>query len=160
VATIRPQNYDHETSTESVRFFVREGLKIARELGESPRIVTTLFGPPPWMTVQKANRGRDLDRRTIVELAKYMASWVLFLRERDGIDVSYVSINNEGDSAYRWNDEGLTTEARHDYNLYWPPELICEFIPILREVLDHNGLFHVGITPPCTTTIAPSPISV
>lgn len=81
-----------------------------------------------------------------------MVSWVLFLRENDGIQVDYISINNEGDSVYRWNDEGLTTEARHDYNLYWPPELIVEFIPILREVLDANGLHDVGITPGENTT--------
>jgi O-glycosyl hydrolase len=150
--TIDPANYDHQTSTESVRFFIREGLKLAAARGERPRVVTTLFGPPPWMTVQQVNRGRDLDRRYIVELAKYMVSWVLFLRENDGIEVDYISINNEGDSAYRWNEEGLTTEARHDYNLYWPPELIVEFIPILREVLDGNGLHEVGITPGENTT--------
>jgi hypothetical protein len=151
-ATIHQSNYDHETSTESVRFFIREGLKLAGARGEEPKIVTTLFGPPPWMTVQKVNRGRDLDHRYIVELAKYMASWVLFLRDNDGIEVNYISINNEGDSAYRWNEEGLTTEARHDYNLYWPPGLIVEFIPILREVLDANGLTGVGITPGENTT--------
>ncbi len=39
--------FDHATTTEWMRAFVREGLKRTRARGADLRIVTTLYGPPP-----------------------------------------------------------------------------------------------------------------
>ena len=45
--------FDHETTTRWMRYFVREGLKRNPNL----RVITTLYGPPPWATRQKYLRG-------------------------------------------------------------------------------------------------------
>lgn len=55
------QPFDHETTTRQMRYFVREGLKKTLADGREFQIITTLYGPPGWMTLQKTNCGRDLD---------------------------------------------------------------------------------------------------
>jgi len=59
--------FDHETTTEWMRYFVREGLKKTRARGDDLTIITTLYGPPPWATRQKFLRGRDLDPKRKVD---------------------------------------------------------------------------------------------
>ncbi len=142
-------NYDHETTTGWMRYFAKKGLELTRSRGSDLSIITTLYGPPGWMTKQKFVRGRDLDPEYRLELAKYFVSWVKFLREREGLPVKYISLHNEGEDYVRWPEDGSTAnwEEGHDYNMFWPRELVVEFIKLLRDVLDANGLKDVGVTP-------------
>ena len=86
--------FDHEKSTKYIRMFAREGYKKTRERGGDLKIITTLYGPPAWATLQKVVRGRDIDPTQKENLAKYMASWVKFLKEKDNLPVKYISIHN------------------------------------------------------------------
>ncbi|GAB6164136.1 hypothetical protein JCM19992_01360 [Thermostilla marina] len=144
--------FDHETTTRWMRYFVREGLERTRARGDDLTIITTLYGPPGWMTKQKFVRGRDLDPAMKEELAEYLAAWVSYLRKKEGFPVKYVSLHNEGEDKGRWPADGSTAgEERHDYNMYWPPEQVAEMIPIVRKTLDAFGLNDVGVTPGETT---------
>jgi len=141
--------FDHETTTRWMRYFVREGLKRTRARGEDLTIITTLYGPPAWATRQKFIRGRDLDPARKYDLARYMVDWVRYLREEEGLPVRFVSLNNEGEDWSRWPADGASGHVGtgHDYNLFWPPEQVVEFIKILRPMLDAAGLRDVGVTP-------------
>jgi O-glycosyl hydrolase len=141
--------YDHESTTENMRFFVREGLKATRARGADLSIITTLYGPPAYMTRQKVLRGRDLDPAHAGDLADYLVSWVRFLREDEGLPVDYVSLHNEGESWRRWPEDGGDGPGHlnHDYNLYWPPELVVDFLDRLPRRLREAGLGDVGVTP-------------
>ncbi|TWU32832.1 glycoside hydrolase [Novipirellula artificiosorum] len=140
-------SYDHESTTRNMRYFVKEGLKLTRQRGDDLQIITTLYGPPGFMTLQKANRGRDLDPKFKKELALYMIDWVKFLREEEQLPVKYLSLHNEGEDWHRWNHEGLTERRNHDYNLYWPVEQINEFLKFMPALLKEHGLDDVGMTP-------------
>ncbi len=146
-------NYDHRTTTKWMRYFVKEGLKRTRERGDDLKIITTLYGPPAWMTKQKLLRGRDLNPEYKYELAKYMIAWVKFLKEEEGLPVKYLSLHNEGEDWSRWPLDGShgNIGSGHDYNLYWPPEQVADFIKFMPEMLDKQGLTDVGLTPGETT---------
>ncbi|MBN2030025.1 hypothetical protein JW824_07230 [bacterium] len=145
--------FDHERSTEWMCYFVREGLKRARARGDSITIFTTLYGPPPWATKQQFLRGRDLDPDQKYNLAKYMIHWVKWLREVEHFPVKYISLHNEGEDWMRWPADGLSGNIGegHDYNLYWPPEQVVDFLKFMRPMLDAEGLQDVGLTPGETT---------
>ncbi|MCX7886696.1 MAG: hypothetical protein N3B01_05480, partial [Verrucomicrobiae bacterium] len=110
-------------------------------------IIPPLSGPPAYMTRQKVIRGRDLDPAHKRDLALYLVSWVKFLREKEGLPVKYVSLHNEGEDWFRWTREGLTDRDSHDYNMFWPPEQVVEFIPLVADELRAAGLGDVGVTP-------------
>jgi hypothetical protein len=139
--------FDHETTSRNMRYFAREGLAKARADGRELTIITTLYGPPPWMTLQQANRGRDLDPMHRVDLANYLIDWIKFLREEEGLPVRYASLHNEGEDWMRWNQQGLTEEWSHDYNLYWPPEQVVDFVKLIPDMLQAEGIMDVGVTP-------------
>ncbi len=140
--------YDHTSSTHWMRYFVREGLKKTRARGDDLSIITTLYGPPGWMTRQRFVRGRDLDPELKYEVAKYLISWAKYLREVEGFPIKYVSLHNEGEDWQRWPLDGSTWDAlHHDYNMYWPPEQVADFIGFMRTMLDRQGLGDVGIAP-------------
>jgi len=139
--------FDHETTTKWMRYFAREGLKKTRAAGRDLTIITTLYGPPAYMTKQKVLRGRDLDPSHKRDLARYLVNWVKFLRDKEGLPVKYVSLHNEGEDWFRWTRDGLTDRASHDYNLFWPPTQVVEFIKIVAEELKTAGLADVGVTP-------------
>jgi len=139
--------FDHETTTKWLRYFAREGLKKTRAGGRDMSIITTLYGPPAYMTKQKVLRGRDLDPAHKKDLVRYMVDWVKFLREKEGLPVKYVSLHNEGEDWFRWPKSGLTDFKGHDYNLFWPPEQVVEFIKLVAEELKAAGLHDVGVTP-------------
>jgi hypothetical protein len=80
--------FDHETTTRWMRYFVREGLKRTRVRGDDLQIITTLYGPPAWATKQKFLRGRDLDPARKYDLARYMVDWVRYLREQEKLPSS------------------------------------------------------------------------
>ena len=140
--------FDHEKSTKYMRMFVREGLKKTRERGGNLQIITTLYGPPAWATRQKLLRGRDLDPEMKNELCNYMIDWVRFLRQEEGFPVNYISLHNEGEDWWRWPADGLDGNigGGHDYNMYWPPEQVVEFIKMMRDKMDAQGLGMVGVT--------------
>ena len=139
--------FNHEWSTENMRYFVREGLKKSRANGRELQIITTLYGPPAWATKQKFLRGRDFDPTMKEALGTYMIDWVKFLREKEGFPVNYYSLNNEGEDWWRWPADGKDGNIGHghDYNMYWPPELVVEFVKYLRDRMDAEGLGMVGV---------------
>jgi O-glycosyl hydrolase len=143
--------YDHQTSTHWLRYFARQGLQITRQRGADLQFITTLYGPPGWMTKQRALRGRDLDPDFIYACARYMVSWAKYLREREGLPLKYFSVHNEGEDYVRWRDDGTSEWGGHDYNLYWPPEQVCQFLRIGKAVLEANGVGEVSFTPGETT---------
>ena len=140
--------FDHQTTTENMRYFVREGLKKTRARGADFEIITTLYGPPPWATKQKFIRGRDLDPAMKDALCEYLMDWARFLREEEGFPLKYISLHNEGEDWERWPRDGKDGNIGHghDYNMYWPPELVVEFIKLMRDKMDASGLGMVGIT--------------
>ena len=146
---IDQHNYDHETTTGWMRYFAREGQRMTRQQGRGLRFITTLYGPPAFMTRQKLLRGRDLDPAYTEELAKYLAAWVLYLRDKEDIRAEYVSIHNEGEDYHRWPYDGSSANigTGHDYNLYWTPEQVAAFLPVLGRELKAAGLPDVGATP-------------
>ncbi len=149
---IDPENYNHATTTRNMVEFVKRGLEATKKRGDTLRVITTLYGPPPFMTRQRIMRGRDLDPAMKVEYAKYAVSWVRWLKEQ-GIPIRYISLHNEGEDYHRWPEDGQDGNigTGHDYNLYWPPEELAAFMALVREVLDANGLSEIGVTPGETT---------
>ncbi|MCU0914381.1 MAG: hypothetical protein MUC88_07460 [Planctomycetes bacterium] len=141
--------FDHESTTRWMRYFVREALKRTRARGDDLTIITTLYGPPAWATQQKFLRGRDLDPERKYDLAKYMVDWVRYLREEEKLPVKYLSLHNEGEDWLRWPADGKSGNigTGHDYNMFWPPEQVADFIRLLRPMLDAAGLPDVGVTP-------------
>ena len=140
-------DYDHATTTEWLRYFAREGLAKTSSRGDELKIITTLYGPPGWITRQKVLRGRDLDLAHRIDCARYMISWARYLREAEGSPVNYISLHNEGEDYHRWTADGLTDwEKGHDYNLYWPPEQVVDFLRFMRGMLDDQGMRDVGLT--------------
>ena len=144
--------YDHATTTRWMRYFVREGLKRTRARGDDLDIITTLYGPPAWMTRQRFVRGRDLDPACKREVAKYLVSWAKYLREVEGFPVKAVCVHNEGEDWMRWPLDGSDAGTpNHDYNMYWPPEQVAEFMRLLPPILQANDLGDVGVAPGETT---------
>ena len=140
--------FDHVTTTRWIRYFAKEGLKTTRAWGGDLVFLAGLYGPPGWMTKQKVLRGRDLDPEMRLELAEYLAAWAKYLREVEGLPVSYVSMHNEGEDPRRWSEDGFDSPEfyDHDYNLWWPDAQVVEFLKYARGVLDRHGLEDVGIT--------------
>lgn len=153
-SSIDLSNYDHTATTRWMRYFAQEGLKRTRTRGGDITFITGLYSPPAWMTVQRFLRGRDLDPKYYYECGKYMVSWAKYLREVEGLPIKYISLHNEGEAAYRWPEDGSDAgwEGGRDYNMYWPPEQVVEFIKIMRELLDKQGMQDVGVTPGETST--------
>ena len=141
--------FNHEKTTRWMRYFVREGLKKTRSRGGDLTIITTLYGPPPWVTKQKFLRGRDLDPKRKEDLANYMIDWVKWLREHEGFPVKYISLHNEGEDWMRWPTDGKSGNIGqgHDYNMFWPPDQVVDFLKFMRPMMDKAGLKDVGITP-------------
>jgi hypothetical protein len=143
--------FDHERTTGSMRYFAREGLRTTRARGADLQIITTLYGPPAYITRQNVIRGRDLNPQYREALADYMIHWVRFLREREGLPVNFISLHNEGESWRRWPEHGghdaMVTEGGHDYNFYFPPEQVVDIVKLTRSRLDEQGLQQVKVTP-------------
>jgi len=140
--------FDHKRTTQNMRYFVREGLQTTRERGADLKIITTLYGPPPWATKQKFLRGRDLDPEMKDELCNYLIDWAKFLRNEEDFPLWYISLHNEGEDWWRWPSDGShgNIGEGHDYNMFWPPELVVEFVKLMRDKMDAQGLGMVGIT--------------
>lgn len=145
--------FDHATTTKWMRYFAKEGLKRTRARGGDLTMITTLYGPPAWTTKQRIVRGRDLDPAMKQEVAEYIISWAKYAREVEGLPVKYLSLHNEGEDWVRWPEHGGDgpEQAKHDYNMHWPPEQVVDFIRFMREMLDKQNMQDVGVTPGETT---------
>ena len=140
--------YDHETTTRNMRMFFRLGLEKTRARGDDLTIITTLYGPPAYMTLQKTLRGRDLDPVHKTDLANYLINWAKFLKDKEKFPVRYISLHNEGEDWERWPWDGKhgNIGSGHDYNMYWPVEQVTDFLKFTRPMLDKAGLKDVWIT--------------
>lgn len=142
-------DFDHETTTRWMRYFVHEGIKKTEARGgDDISIITTLYGPPAWATKQKFLRGRDLDPAEYKNLAWYMIDWVKYLVEEEELPVKYLSLHNEGDSPNRWPLDGSTGNigTGHDYNAFWRPSEVANFLDFMPPMMEKAGL-DVGLTP-------------
>lgn len=138
--------FNHEWTTKNMLFFVENGLDICRRNGRDLTVLTTLYGPPAWATQQRFLGGRDLDTTQFDHLAAYMIDWARFLRQRN-IPVRYLSIHNEGEDFYRWTfDEGKQRMVRFDYNAYWPPRQINDFIKVLHGAIQETDFPDLHVT--------------
>lgn len=143
-----PAAYAHDETTGWMLKFVQRGHERTLARGADLNIITTLYGPPAWMTKQKFVRGRDLDRQYTTEVAKYMIAWAKHLRENKGLPVNYISLHNEGEDWIRWDEAGATAGTLdHDYNLYWSPEQVVDFLRFMPDMLRAFGLSDIGVTP-------------
>lgn len=139
--------FDHRYTTENMRFFVKKGLEITQRRNEKISVITTLYGPPAWATMQKQLNGRDLDFSQKDRLANYLIDWLKFLKA-DNYPVTYISLFNEADKPHGWNKEGIEKPDRiFDYNCFWSPQQVVDFMILLRKGLDNNKLSDIGITP-------------
>jgi hypothetical protein len=142
------EKYDHEKSTSNMRMFVRMGLEKTRQRGSDLQIITTLYGPPAYMTLQKVMRGRDLDPANKTDLASYLIDWAKFLKEHEKFPVRYISLHNEGEDWERWPFDGKEGNIGkgHDYNLYWPPSQVADFLAFMQPMLNKAGLKDIRVT--------------
>lgn len=141
--------YDHETTTKSMRYFAKSGYQLAKERGDDLSIVTTLYGPPAYITKQKILRGRDLDPTHQEDLCYYMIDWARFLKENEGLPVNYISIHNEGESWLRWPQNGTLGSAAvdgHDYNFFWNPSQMSNIINLSATIIKKEGLKDLQMT--------------
>ncbi len=139
--------FDHSTTTKWMRLFVKQGLETTRARGDILQIITTLYGPPAWVTKQRVIRGRDIDPDKKTELAYYLTDWLTFLKN-EGFPIRYLSLHNQGDKPYEYPLDGSSTLGhRTDYNGYWPPSQVVDFLKLLRPLLDESHLQNVGLTP-------------
>lgn len=148
----QPALFDHKTSTRWTRYFAREGLARTKARGDELTVLTTLYGPPAWATKQRFVRGRDLAPERAIDLARYMISWAKYLRTEEKLPLGYLALHDEGENKAGWPDDGSTDgRPADDYNLYWPPAQVVQFLKLMRPMLDADGLAGVGLTPGETT---------
>lgn len=142
------EKYDHGKSTSNMRMFVKMGLEKTRQRGSDLQIITTLYGPPAYMTLQKVMRGRDLDPVYKTDLANYLIDWVVYLKEKEKLPVKYISLHNEGEDWERWPPDGKEGNIGkgHDYNLFWPPAQVVDFLSLMQPLLNKAGLKDVKVT--------------
>ena len=140
--------FDHGSTTRWMRYFIREGLKRTRADGRELSIITTLYGPPAWATKQKFLRGRDLDPAQKEAVAAYIIAWTKYLRDEEQFPVNYVGLHNEGEDFARWPTDGSWAGyPKHDYNMYWPPQQVVDFLRFMRPMMDRAGIAAVGLAP-------------
>lgn len=138
--------FDHESTTEHMRYFVKTGLDMTRLRGDDLEIITTLYGPPAWATIQDSIGGRDIDTTQFANLNHYMVHWVKYLKDHN-YPVKYLSPHNEGEDFYRWNySDGTQRLEKFDYNAYWSPELMNLFLKTAHRSLDKLGIKGIGLT--------------
>jgi hypothetical protein len=137
--------YNHELSTKNMLEFAMKGLETTRRRGSDLTIITTLYGPPAWATLQKFAHARDLDPEMKGTLANYMIDWLRFLIKEKKLPVKYLSLHNEGEDWSRWPWDGQG-EGLFDYNFYWPHEQVNDFLEFMPDLLHEAGLEDVQLT--------------
>ena len=139
--------FQHERTQGHMLYFAKEGTKVRSAAGKQIDIITTLYGPPAWATVQDSIGGRDFNPEMTAPLINYMLEWCRHLKEDQQLNVRYLSIHNEGEDFYRWNfDEGTQRLEKFDYNMYWPPELVNEIVLATKKEIDARGMDYLGVT--------------
>jgi hypothetical protein len=134
--------YDFERTTKWARYFLREATKRTRAQGRTLRVITTLYGPPAWATKQKKLLARDFDPAEAEALARYMAAWVKFLKDKEGVQVEFLSLSNEAKATDFFTDDGMAPKGNSDYNLAWQED---EMVDMMKRM--HSLLPDVGFTP-------------
>jgi hypothetical protein len=139
--------YDHKTTTQYMVSFAKKANETLKKRNDKMQIMTTLYGPPAYMTKQKELRGRDLDPAHKKDLALYMIDWAKYLQQ-ENLPIKYISLHNEGEDWRRWAVDGTYAnfEHGHDYNLYWRPEEVADFLAFMPEVMEEEGLEGVSVT--------------
>lgn len=140
--------YDHQTTTKNMREFVQRGVAKTKSRGDQVSIITTLYGPPGYITKQKALRGRDLDPAFSRDLCLYYADWAKYLIEKEKLPLKYISLHNEGEDWGRWPANGSVDETHtggHDYNFFYSPSQTVSIVKELSQVLKEKGVT-AGIT--------------
>lgn len=141
--------FDHEWSTQNMRHFVKNGVETARALGDSVQIITTLYGPPAFMTVDNNPSISKLDPEYKRDMALYMINWLKYLKA-NAYPVTYLSLHNEGTDWLRWPhyvDHPNAIMKARDYNILWRPEDIAEYMAYLDPIMQQEGVGDVGLTP-------------
>lgn len=150
--TINMPGFQHTKTTKNMRYFVREGIMKTRARGEDLQILAGLYAAPAF-TIKQGAWGRDLIPDQKYELAEYMISWAKYLLEVEELPVKYLSLHNE-EAGGMWNNYDSAGFLKADPNgnrldraLFWPKEQIVDFLLFMREMLDHQGMNEVGLTP-------------
>ncbi len=142
-------SFDHSTTTSNMLFVAREAQKRISARNGRMQIISTLYGPPPYMTLEKQLRGKRLDPDHTADLSGYLVEWARFLRDDAGLPLNYLSLHNEGEDWGRMPIDGLPENESHehlDYNMYWSPGQTIQFLHLLRPKLDSAGLQDVQLT--------------
>jgi|GEM_PF-325546 len=145
----RGGHYNHEWSTKNMRYFVQHGLKTAHAIGDSLQIITTLYGPPPFMTKHNSPSTSVLNPDYKKDLAMYMIDWLHYLKEHE-YPVKYLSIHNEGTDWLRWpqyKNQPNAVQLDRDYNLLWRPKDIADFMAFMKPLMIKKGVGDIGLTP-------------
>jgi hypothetical protein len=144
--------FDHESSTTWTREFLSSAVSSVREWGGTLKVIVNCPAPPSWMTKQNEISGRDLEPANRINYARYMVSWIKYLKEKEQIPIYALSIHNQGENLNLWDDNGHFIHKSHGmYNLFWPPEQVNDFLGLIRRILDKNSLEDIIITPGDTT---------
>lgn len=141
--------YNHERTTEQMRYFVSEGLKKARVLGDSIQIITTLYGPPAYMTVHNSPSTSVLDPAYKKDMSLYMIQWLKYLK-KNGYPVTYLSIHNEGTDWLRfpvYDNQPNDAQLDRDYNQLWTAEAIADYMAYMKPLMIEEGVGDIGLTP-------------
>ncbi|MCG8501266.1 MAG: hypothetical protein MJB12_12760, partial [Firmicutes bacterium] len=140
--------FDHTTTTKWMRYFASEGLKESRKWGRDLVFFAGLYGPPAFTTKQKVLRGRDLDTSMKEEVAEFIVAWAKYLIEKEGFNVKYISLHNEGEDQRRWTGDGWDHHSlyHHDYNMWWRNHQIVDWLKYAKNVLYHNNMLDVKLT--------------
>jgi len=134
--------YDFERTTQWSRWFLREAMKRTTRQDRTLRVITTLYGPPAWATKQKKLLARDFDPAQADALARYMAAWVGFLEEKEGVQAEFLSLSNEAKDASFFTDDGMGPKGNSDYNLAWKDSEMTDMMKRMHALLPD-----VGFTP-------------
>jgi len=145
--------FDHKTTTKWIRYFAQKGNEKTKSWGGKLSVLAGLYGPPGWMTWQKTFRGRDMDESLKEEIAEYLVSWAKFIQDSLNLNVTYMSMHNEGEHQVRWHAYGRDKVElyHHDYNMWWKPYQIVDFLKYGQKVLHANGMHNVKMTTGETT---------
>ncbi len=122
-------------------------LEVARSWGGDLKIMLSGLCPPAWMTRQKELSGRDLDPVSRIHYSQYLVAWARYLSISEKLPLHSLSLHSRGEMWQLWDSSGIPLYSNTGMNLYWSPEMIVDFLKLIRRQLDHNGLEHVALSP-------------
>jgi hypothetical protein len=125
--------------------FCNSAIAASTQWGGALKMLCTFTNPPGWMTKQKVTGGKDLEPSHRIDYARLMVAGLKYLVERK-YPIKYMSMHYHGEDWERWCENGETTDNCL-YSMYWPPELVVDFLKLLRRMLDRNDLAGIGLTP-------------